>query len=416
VSLIEINEFLYWPQAGLLYPFYIGLLYIGFYILTIIELVKSISKTTHSSKQRKILILILVAFSVSLAAGATNFPLWFGVNLNPYGNFILIFVYVFLLAYAMIKYNLMSVKYFAADMIMVVLNIVAFSSIFISDTKIDYIVNTIFFLGVAGISVVLKKSFNQEIIQKEQLEKSTIEIKRANKELKKLDKAKSEFISIASHQLRTPLTAIKGYISLILEGAYGKNSPETEAALNKVFLANERIIQLVEDLLNITRIESGRLEYHYDDNIQIEEILETLKDTFILRTKEKNLEFKIQTPDKKLPPIKADKSKLTEVISNLIDNAIKYTDKGYVHVIAQEKRKFIRITIKDSGVGISKDSLKSLFTKFSRGTDNTKLYTEGTGLGLYVGKNLIEEQGGRVYAKSDGPGKGSEFIVEMPIQ
>jgi len=345
-----------------------------------------------------------------------NFMLMFNVKLvAPFASGLVLIV-PFLSGYAMTKYNMMNIKLILTKLLVLVLNILAIVAIFTASTPTEYAIKISFAIMVFVLSYFLHKSFDNVADQRKQLEKSTIEIKRANKELKKLDKAKSEFISIASHQLRTPLTAIKGYISLILEGAYGKNSPETETALNKVFLANERIIQLVEDLLNITRIESGRLEYHYDDNIQIEEILETLKDTFILRTKEKNLEFKIQTPDKKLPPIKADKSKLTEVISNLIDNAIKYTKEGYVHVIAQEKRKFIRITIKDSGVGISKDSLKSLFTKFSRGTDNTKLYTEGTGLGLYVGKNLIEEQGGRIYAKSDGPGKGSEFIVEMPIQ
>ncbi|MEA3323303.1 MAG: HAMP domain-containing sensor histidine kinase [Patescibacteria group bacterium] len=306
-------------------------------------------------------------------------------------------------------------KHFVTDVVIILLGVVAFSGIFISDNITDYIVNTLFFLGILCISYVLKKCLDQEIAKKEEVVKLTKDLDRANIELRRLDRAKSEFISIASHQLRTPLTAIKGYISLILEGAYGTNSPKTEDALNKVFLANERIIQLVEDLLNITRIESGKLEYHYVDDVQVEEVLEELKDLFVLRVKEKNLDFQIEYPKKKLPLIKADRSKLREVISNLIDNAIKYTNKGYVHVSVKHKRKFVRITVEDSGVGISSESLRSLFKKFSRGTDDTKMYTEGTGLGLYVGKSLIESQGGRVYAKSDGIGKGSQFIVEMPV-
>lgn len=306
-------------------------------------------------------------------------------------------------------------KSLITDVIIILLGVVAFGGIFMSDNLTDYIINTLFFLGTLCILYILKKSFDQEIAEKEEVFKLTKELDRANTELRRLDRAKSEFISIASHQLRTPLTAIKGYISLILEGAYGANSPKTEDALNKVFLANERIIQLVEDLLNITRIESDKLEYHYVEDVQVEDVLEELNDLFVLRVKEKNLDFQMDIPEKRLPPIKADRSKLREVISNLIDNAIKYTNEGYVHVSVEHKRKFIRITIEDSGVGISPESLRSLFRKFSRGTDDTKMYTEGTGLGLYVGKSLIESQGGRVYAKSDGVGKGSQFIVEMPI-
>jgi signal transduction histidine kinase len=388
-------------------------LYGSFFILGLFDAAYSFIKGNKKTKQ--IAIIILSASIISWVSGASNFPLWFGINILPFGNF-LVFIYVFLFGYAMMKYNLMNIKLAFTQVLILLVNAFAIIIIFTSSTPTEYVIKILFAIMVFILSYFLHKSFDNIADQRKQLEKSTAEIKRSNKELKRLDKAKSEFISIASHQLRTPLTAIKGYISLMLEGAYGEVSPEIETALNKVFLANERIIQLVEDLLNITRMDSGRLEYHYDDNVQIEDILEELKDTFVLRLKEKDLDFKIELPDKKLPPIRADKSKLREVISNLIDNAIKYTKEGYVHVTVEQKRKFIRITVKDSGVGISKESLKSLFTKFSRGTDNTKVYTEGTGLGLYVGKSLIEEQGGRIYAKSGGMDKGSEFIVEMPIQ
>lgn len=306
-------------------------------------------------------------------------------------------------------------KYFISDILIILLNLVVLGGIFLSNNITEYIANTLFFLGILCISYILKKCLDQEVVEKEEILKLTKDLDRANVELRRLDRAKSEFISIASHQLRTPLTAIKGYISLMLEGAYGSNSSKIEDALNKVFLANERIIQLVEDLLNITRIESGKLEYHYADGVQVEEVLEELKDLFVIRIKEKNLDFQIEYPKEKLPLIKADRSKLREVISNLIDNAIKYTNEGYVHVSVKYKRKFVRITIEDSGVGVSPESLRTLFKKFSRGTDDTKMYTEGTGLGLYVGKSFIESQGGRIYAKSDGIGKGSQFIVEMPV-
>jgi signal transduction histidine kinase len=366
--------------------------------------------TGNKKQQTKFIIVGLLNFSI---IGFIGFLPAYSIGVYPF-SYLSGILFVSIVGYAITKYNLLNTRILAVNLLITALNIIVFSRIFVSVSREEYIINTVFFVGIFSISLILKKSINKEIEQKIKLEQASKDLKRANIELKRLDKAKSEFISIASHQLRTPLTAIKGYVSLILEGAYGKNTEETDGALNKIFLANDRLIQLVEDLLNITRIESGRLEYHMED-VQIDGILEELEDMFILRTKEKGLELTIKTLDGKAPPVKADRSKLREVISNLIDNAVKYTKEGFIHVSMEKDGSILRVIIEDSGVGISKESLTSLFTKFSRGTDDTKMYTEGTGLGLYVGKNLVESQGGRIYAESDGLGKGSKFIVEMPI-
>ncbi len=417
IDVISIAGFPFWPQAGPLYIYYIIFLYFGFYILSILELVHSIRYDNLSEKSKSILKIILIAFSVSLAAGATNFPLWFGIMVLPYGNYVLIFVHVFLIAYAILKYDFMDMRTFYVQLVVGLILAVSAINIFISRSESFARLSweIFLFLILISFSYLLVKSSRREIKQSEELLKLSNNLKRANVELKRLDRAKSEFISIASHQLRTPLTAIKGYISLMLEGAYGKNAPETEGALNKIFLANERLIQLVEDLLNITRIESGRLEYHLEEGVQVDDIVDELKDMFILRTQEKGLEFVIKSMNKKATPIKADKAKLREVISNIIDNAIKYTKEGFVYVSIEEDKRSIRVIVEDSGVGISPESLKTLFTKFGRGTDDTKMYTEGTGLGLYVGRNLIESQGGHIQVESDGIGEGSRFTIEMPI-
>lgn len=326
----------------------------------------------------------------------------------------LVLVFPVFFGYAMMKYNLMDIKLVLIRSIIILLNAFAFGFIFISNSVGEYVAKITFAVMIFILSYFLQQSYNKEVQQKEKLLKLSKDLERANAELKKLDKAKSEFISIASHQLRTPLTAIKGYISLILEGAYGKNAPESNDALNKIFLANERLIQLVEDLLNITHIEAGRLEYHIDD-VHLEKILKELYDMFILRAQDKGLELVLDLSDGQLPIIQADRSKLREVISNLIDNAIKYTKKGFVHISVEHDKKTMRIIVEDSGVGISPESMRTLFAKFSRGTDSSKVYTEGTGLGLFVGKNLIESQGGHIFAESDGIDKGSRFVIEMPI-
>lgn len=337
-----------------------------------------------------------------------------GYIIEFYGLFGVV-IFISFLAYLIVQYGAMDIKLARAQALVWSLIFLIGAQFFFIRNPTNQVLNSIAFVLVCFIGYGVVKSVKREEQQNDRLIHFSKELTRANAELKRLDNAKSEFISIASHQLRTPLTAIKGYISLILEGAYGENADKTDDALNKIFLANERLIQLVEDMLNLTRIESGRLEYHLEDNVQVEDILAELKDMFILRTQDKKLDFSVDTGDAKLPPIKADKSKLREVISNLIDNAIKYTKEGFVRVSAQKDGSIVRITIADSGMGISEESLKTLFAKFSRGTDSTKVYTDGSGLGLYVGKNLIESQGGHIYAESEGVNKGSRFIVEMPI-
>ncbi len=394
------------------------LLYIIFVVLWLLGITLAHFKLANyllkenGRKQQQIKYFFLATL-LGFSGGITAFLPVFGIEVYPYFN-LMVPLYPAIMAYAIIKYDLLKVKVFAVQLLIGFLVMLSFVSLFTFSSKWEYFIKIFIFVGTIIIVFFLQKSFKMELEQKEELFKLSKELKRANAELKRLDKAKSEFISIASHQLRTPLTAIKGYISLILEGAYGKNAPETEEALNKIFLANERLIQLVEDLLNITHIESGQLEYHIED-VHLEEILKELYDMFTMRAQDKGIDFVLDLPDGQLPVLQADKSKLREVISNLIDNAIKYTNKGFVHVSVKYNKRTLRIIVEDSGVGISETSMKTLFTKFSRGTDSSKVYTEGTGLGLFVGRNLIESQGGHIYAKSDGVDKGSTFIIEMPI-
>ncbi len=336
-------------------------------------------------------------------------------DIELYGLFGII-IFMASLAYLIVQHSALDIKLARAQALVWSLIFLIGAQFFFIRNPTNQVLNSIAFVLVCFVGYGVVKSVKREEQQNDRLIHFSKELTRANAELKKLDSAKSEFISIASHQLRTPLTAIKGYISLILEGAYGTNAERTDDALNKIFLANERLIQLVEDMLNLTRIESGRLDYHLESNVQVEEILSELKDMFILRAKDKGLELTIMESEKLTPLITADKSKLREVISNLMDNAIKYTKQGFVRVSAEPIGNVVRITIADSGMGISEESIKTLFTKFSRGTDSTKVYTDGSGLGLYVGKNLIESQGGHIYIESDGVDKGSRFIIEMPIK
>jgi len=247
-----------------------------------------------------------------------------------------------------------------------------------------------------------------------EVEKATYKLREANKKLKKLDQAKSEFVSIASHQLRTPLTVVKGYVSMMLDGSFGSIPVKQKESLKKIYESNERLINLVENLLNISRIESGRLRFSYE-NTQLETMVESVFEELQESAKRKNLKFEYIKPKVKLPIINIDREKIRQVIMNLTDNSIKYTEKGYVKIGLSLFGDNIKFCVTDNGMGISEEDLPKLFTKFTRGQDISLVHTEGTGLGLYVAKQMIEAHGGKTWAESDGVGKGSRFCFVLPI-
>ncbi len=264
-------------------------------------------------------------------------------------------------------------------------------------------------------ALLYKETKNFSIKLEKEVEKATHDLKKANIQLKKLDAAKSEFISIASHQLRTPLTVIKGYISMMLEGNFGAlTKPETES-LEKVFLSNERLIQLVENLLNISRIESGRLQFDFQ-MVDLNKMIESVMEELAGNAKKKNLILQYKPSAKLLPKIKIDDEKIRQVVMNLIDNAIKYTKQGSVTVKLEQRENKIKFSVADSGMGIRPEDMVNLFKKFSRGTGTSLIHTEGTGLGLYVARMMIEAHHGKIWAESNGEGKGSKFCFELPIK
>lgn len=258
------------------------------------------------------------------------------------------------------------------------------------------------------------RKFN--ITLQQRINEATKDLRSANTRMRELDKTKSEFISIASHQLRTPLTVIKGYISMMREGSFGKISPKILDNLEKVYTANERLIGLVENLLDISRIESGRQQFTWD-NVRVEDLATTVVEELAKNAKDKGLKLIFAKPKTSTPMILADKNKLHEVIMNFTDNAIKYTKSGKVHVsVTAEPKGYVTFSVKDTGMGIVKESLPYLFQKFSRGKDSFKVHTEGTGLGLFVARMIIEAHHGSLGVETGGPGKGSKFFFEVPLQ
>ncbi len=257
------------------------------------------------------------------------------------------------------------------------------------------------------------KQFNTKL--KKEVDNATKELRVANNRLKQLDTAKSEFLSIAAHQLRTPLTGIKGYLSMFLEGDFGKVTKSQQTEMEKIFNSADRLTRLIDVFLNVSRIETGRLELK-KTKVKLEEILDSVVTEVEQQAKAKGLKLTIQKPDEALPEVYVDKDKIHDVMMNLTDNAVKYTPQGWVNVRMARSKSLITYEVRDSGIGIAPEEIDKLFQKFSRAEAVSRIHTGGSGLGLFIAKKIIEAHGGRVWAESEGEGKGSMFTFTLPIQ
>jgi len=235
------------------------------------------------------------------------------------------------------------------------------------------------------------------------------------KKIKEVDQMKDEFISMASHELRTPLSAIKGYVSLVLEGTFGKiANPEMERSLVRVMASTKRLEELVEDLLNVSRIEQGRLDVSLGD-VKIEPIIEEINSQLKISADEKGLALLYQRPEKELPLIECDPERLKQVLVNLVGNAIKYTAKGSVTVSTDiNKDGKLEIRVKDTGIGMSAEEQKRLFEKFYRIKNEETEKIVGTGLGLWITKQIVELMNGKIYIESM-KGSGTQFTVVLSL-
>jgi len=265
----------------------------------------------------------------------------------------------------------------------------------------------VLFCIMAYLCFLLLKYTRQEQAIKEQLEKSYAE-------LKKLDAAKTMFLSIASHQMRTPLTIIKGYLSLALSGDYGKVEGQVKDFLEQVYRANEREIALVNDLLDLTRIQTGKILYSFED-LSIEDLTAEVVKEIQPEAQTKNLQLVFDKPKEPLPKVKADSQKLRQVIFNLLDNAIKYTKQGEVRVSLEfnPHNQTILLKVKDTGMGMSPEEINNLFQLFNRSQAAVNTYPSGVGIGLYFASEIVKAHQGRIWAESAGINQGSTFYVEL---
>jgi signal transduction histidine kinase len=242
---------------------------------------------------------------------------------------------------------------------------------------------------------------------------ATNRLRVANRHLKELDHAKDEFISMASHQLRTPLTTIKGYLSMMQEGDAGKLTPAQKDFVDYAFGSAERMVNLISDLLNVSRLSAGRFLIQAKPTDMVQMLADEVRQ---LRTHAttKGIDLIFEPPAGNFPLVELDDNKTRQVVMNFIDNAIYYTQEGSVKVVLSHTDDHARLEVIDSGIGVPDEAKKKLFSKFFRAENAQVVRPDGTGLGLYLARRVIEDQGGTIIFKST-QGKGSIFGFELPI-
>lgn len=237
------------------------------------------------------------------------------------------------------------------------------------------------------------------------------EVKAANEELRRLDEAKTNFVSIASHQLRTPVSGVRGYMSMLYEGDFGQLD-EKQREILQMNLANlDRLNKLIDTFLDVTKIEAGKLILE-KELCNLSEIIESVVQEFDHQVSVKGIELAFVEPEEP-SHVLCDPERIRHAIANLIDNSIKYTPQGRVEVSLTIRQDREIITVRDTGVGIKPAEAERLFDKFVRASGGARINANGSGLGLYIVKKIVEGHDGKVWVESEGEGKGSEFHIEL---
>jgi signal transduction histidine kinase len=350
----------------------------------------------------------IVAFNVVL-------PLVFNtVSFLPYAGIFLLPL-VALIAYTVYKHHLFNIKAFAAQMLTFVLGALAFAEIIATHSVGEIIFRSFLLMCIVGAGVELTRSVNREVKQRELIEKQEHELELSNARLREVDKEKSEFLSFASHQLRTPLTAIRWSIDSIMDGTYGPLPDNLKGAMKTLIDESSGMAVMINDYLNVSRIEQGRMQYQFGP-VDLCVLMNDVGTELRPGVEKKGLKLEISVPQEKVM-VWGDSGKLKQIFGNIIDNATKYTPQGSITVLLRKMpgTAMAHVEIRDTGIGMTDDTLKHMFSKFSRGDNAAEVNNNGSGLGLFIVKTFIEAHHGTITAASEGVGKGTQFYVDIPL-
>jgi signal transduction histidine kinase len=378
-------------------------------------------KLRHFTGQmRQQLVVFTAGWAAAIAFGGTTnilIPLVFqyydSQHLGPIGAVI----FAACVAYAVIRHELLNIKVVGAEMFFYVLTLFLVTNLALAPTPAHHIIGSLMLAGglIAGLAMV--RSVRREVQRREKLDELAADLGAANQKLRELDELKSEFISVASHQLRTPVSVIKGYLSLIKDGAFGKVEGELKEKLEQIYDMNERLVHLINNLLNISRIEKGTSQY-WCSQVNILDVIRRVIAEMSFKAKSKNLTLTLVDPEGLVPQVYVDPERVTEVLVNLTDNAIKYTHAGMVRITVegQGEGQPVIVRVKDSGIGIDLEDRRHVFQKYYRPHRPTAEHKAGLslGLGLYICAEFLRSMGGDIWIEETAPGKGTTVAFSLP--
>jgi len=342
-----------------------------------------------------------IVFNVVLPVGFDEYAYY------AVGNYSVGFLLGFT-AYAIVKRELFGVRAVLAAIFVATVGVLqAIDLLLFTDNAAMRWFKGAVLLLILCFGYVLVRSVQRETRQRERLQEIAEELRRS-------DEAKTEFISIVSHQLRTPLNAFKGYLSLLLDGMYEKLDAEKRQPMERLYQSSERLIHLVNDLLGISGIQMGKMTLDVED-VDLCAVVQSVVEELGVVAEDKGIALRASYPPDAVPLVPGDKQKLRDSVLNVVDNAIRYTEEGSVEVSVRREVNDVVVRVTDTGPGLDRDESKTLFDSFRRGQVGRKQWAEGSGLGLYIAREFIALHGGAIWAESPGKGQGSSFFIRIPF-
>lgn len=404
----------------------------------------------------KILIDDLKKKQILLIIGGTSVSYFFGMIFNLiipfFENYRLVWVgplfTVFMIgtiAYAIFRHQLFNISIVLVEITLILLNFFLLVNLIFSEGGISFTVNTALYVSVLFFSGLLLRGIYKDIRDRERIEGLAREMEVANERLRAMEQQKTEFVSIASHQLRTPITVIKGYASMILEGTFGVINDVARDAMENLFKSSEKIVALVDDLLTVSRIEQGRMMLNFE-TVNLKSVVQKVLTEMQSEINEAKINLSLSVEDNTDFFVAVDEKKFKQVIHRILDNAIKYTPQhGAVRVTIVDDTitDNIRLIISDTGEGMNEEQISAIFERFNLKANMAEKTDEhgdtfkpreeeqahldfdaqnlgeqaekGThGIGLYIAQEIITAHHGILRIESDGKDMGTSVTVEMP--